>query len=58
MVPNFHNSAQAQQDWSDAGFVTSVIFNPLVPPHYNIHTQSYPQRSMQLCATAVITVGP
>jgi len=57
-VPNFNRTQTAQNDWSDAGFVTSVIFKPLVPPDYNIKTQSYAKGSLQLCATAVVTVGP
>jgi hypothetical protein len=57
-VPSFGRTNQAQKEWSDAGFMTSVVFNPLVPPHYNIGNQSFAAGTQQLCATAVITVSP
>jgi hypothetical protein len=57
-VPSFGRTNQAQKVWSDAGFLTSVVFNPLVPPHYDVGNQSFTAGSQELCATAVITVSP
>jgi Flp pilus assembly protein TadG len=57
-VPGFKNSSTAQKAWTDAGFSTPVIFNPLVPPNYPIGSQSLPANSSALCATATVTVEP
>ena len=57
-VPNFKNvqtSNQVQVTWQNAGFATTVIFNPLRPPEYKITKQSLPAGSLKPCATALIT---
>jgi Flp pilus assembly protein TadG len=61
-VPDFsanpRNTSQAQSKWSGAGFTTNVIFNPLVPPNYNIGTQSPAAGSVLPCDSTSVTVGP
>jgi hypothetical protein len=59
-VPDFKNddSSTAQATWAAAGFQTTVVFSPQVPPHYTMKTQSLTKNSTQLCATATVTVGP
>lgn len=58
-VPNLIGpSAQAQTRWSNAGFTTNVIFSPLVPPNYQIDTQSIPVGNSEPCASTSITVSP
>ncbi len=51
------NTANAQNRWSNAGFTGLLIFNPLVPPNYNINAQSLPPNSSAAC-TSNITVTP
>jgi PKD repeat protein len=60
IVPNFKNqqtSNAIQATWTNAGFATTVIFNPLRPPEFKIKTQSLSAGSQQPCATAAITVA-
>ena len=52
-----NNSANAQTEWSNAGFSGSLVFNPLVPPNYNIHYQSASAGTSESC-TANISVAP
>jgi hypothetical protein len=47
----------AQVAWSGAGFTTGIIFNPLVPPDYEIKHQSLPFKKSEPCGT-IITVRP
>jgi PKD repeat protein len=57
-VPNFvgSNTSQGiQQTWTDAGFTTTVIFNPSRPPNYRIGSQSLPANTSQPC-TSTLTV--
>jgi PKD repeat protein len=59
-VPNFKNqqtSNAIQVAWTNAGFATAVIFNPLRPPEFRIKSQSLSSGSQQPCASAVITVN-
>ena len=59
IVPNFKNvrtSDAVQLTWSNAGFATAVIFDPLRPPEFKISKQSLAAGSQKPCATAVITV--
>jgi hypothetical protein len=46
------------QTGQGAGFGTNVSFNPLVPPHYTIGTQSLEAGQQALCASAQIEVTP
>lgn len=58
-VPSYKNQNSAdniQQQWTDAGFKTTVIFDPSRPPEYKITKQSLAAGSSQPCDTAVITV--
>jgi PKD repeat protein len=58
-VPAYKNQNTAdniQQQWTVAGFQTTVIFNPSRPPEFKITKQSLVAGSQQPCATAVITV--
>jgi PKD repeat protein len=58
-VPNYKNQNTAnniQQQWTNAGFLTTVIFNPSRPPEFKITKQSPAAGSQQPCATTVITV--
>ena len=58
-VPNYKNQNTAdniQQQWTDAGFLTQVIFNPSRPPEFKITKQSASAGSQQPCATTVMTV--
>jgi hypothetical protein len=59
-VPDFKNSStsNAQATWQGAGFLTNVIFNPLIPPNYNIKTQSFSKNGSRPCDTTAVTVGP
>ena len=53
-VPDFVgvNTAQKiQQTWTDAGFTSTVIFNPARPPEYKIGSQSLLANSSQLCSS-------
>ena len=58
--PNFvqgnQSTSGAQATWIGAGFTTTVIFSPLVPPHYNMKDQSIASGSSRPCATTSITV--
>ncbi len=58
-VPNLMNSntASAGRAWSDARFTGLLIFNPLVPPNYNIRTQSLASGTSVPC-NSNITVTP
>jgi PKD repeat protein len=59
IVPNFKNvqtSNAVQVTWTNAGFATAVIFNPLRPPEFKITKQSLAAGSQQPCASTVITV--
>ena len=61
-VPNFTNqnqqtSDQVQVKWNDAGFSTTVVFNPTRPPEYKIKSQNPSAGSSQPCATTVLTVS-
>jgi hypothetical protein len=51
-------SNQAQQSWSSAGFSTNVVFDPLVPPHYDISSQIPNVGESRPCASTSITVFP
>jgi Flp pilus assembly protein TadG len=51
------NSANADRDWADAHFTGLLIYNPLVPPNYNIDHQSLPAGSSVPC-NSNITVTP
>jgi PKD repeat protein len=58
-VPNYKNQQSdnnIQQQWTDAGFDTAVIFNPSRPPEYKISKQSLSAGSQQPCQGTVITV--
>jgi PKD repeat protein len=58
-VPNFKGqltSNAIQVTWTNAGFSTAVIFNPLRPPEFRIKTQSLKAGGQASCASAVITV--
>jgi PKD repeat protein len=58
-VPNFKGqmtSNQIQVDWTNAGFSTAVIFNPLRPPEFRIKTQSLKAGNKAPCGSAVITL--
>jgi PKD repeat protein len=58
-VPNFKGqmtSNQMQVDWTNAGFSTAVIFNPLRPPEFRVKTQSLKAGSTAPCGSAVITL--
>lgn len=58
-VPNLSGpSAKAQKKWSDQGFTTNVIFNPLVPPNYVVKTQSPAAGGVLPCASTSVTVFP
>ncbi len=52
-VPNLtdNNTANAQSEWSGAGFSGSLIFNPSVPPNYNINWQSVSAGTSALCTS-------
>ena len=58
-VPDYKNQKSdnnIQQQATDAGFLTQVIFNPSRPPEFKISKQSPAAGSSQPCATTVITV--
>jgi Flp pilus assembly protein TadG len=61
-VPDFtanpRNTSQAPAKWSDAGFTTNVIFDPLVPPNYNIGAQSLSPDELLPCDSTSVTVYP
>jgi Flp pilus assembly protein TadG len=61
-VPDFtanpRNTSQAPGKWSDAGFTTNVIFDPLVPPNYNIGQQDLAPGTVLPCGSTSITVKP
>lgn len=46
-------SNKAQGDWIDAGFSGSVIFVPLVPPHYKIAWQSLTVGTSVVCTSGI-----
>jgi hypothetical protein len=49
---------QATQAWTGAGFAANnLVFNPLVPPHYRIRTQSLDPNDSWPC-TSSMTVTP
>jgi len=60
IVPNFIGTGtnQAQHDWTVAGFNTNVTFNPLVPKHYTIGSQTIAAGTPRDCAGTSITVTP
>ncbi len=53
-----NNTANAQSEWSGAGFTGVLMFDPLVPPNYNIDRQSVPSGSTVECTLAGFTVWP
>jgi PKD repeat protein len=58
-VPDFvgqNSAANIQQQWDQAGFQTTVIFNPTRPPDYQIKKQDLKKGATKPCATAVQTV--
>jgi hypothetical protein len=57
-VPNFKgmSTSAAQAAWQAAGFQTSVLFSPLVPPNYSIFSQSISKSQSAPCQIAVITL--
>jgi PKD repeat protein len=58
-VPNFMGQLTSnliQVTWTNAGFSTAVIFNPLRPPEFRIKTQSLKAGNQAPCGSAVITV--
>lgn len=60
-VPNFMQGNQRTSDaiqvaWTNAGFNTTVIFNPSRPPEYNIKGQN-PAPGQQPCAGTVLTLS-
>ena len=61
-VPDFKNqqsdaTPSIQSQWQAAGFNTTVIFNPLRPPEYQIKNQSLKKGDDFPCAGTVITVS-
>ena len=48
-----HHTSDAQGTWTGAGFTTSVIFSPLVPPDYTIGSQSTPKGTTELCSSSI-----
>jgi PKD repeat protein len=61
-VPDFKNqqsdaTPSIQSQWQAAGFNTTVIFNPLRPPEYQIKSQSLKKGDDFPCAGTVITVS-
>ena len=59
-VPTFTstNSSQATSNWVAAGFLANNLsFNPLVPPNYNIKTQSLTAGASKPCSST-ISVAP
>jgi len=59
-VPNLKisNSSNATATWVAAGFVANNLsFNPLVPPHYTIRSQSLTKNTSVPC-TSTMTVTP
>jgi Flp pilus assembly protein TadG len=59
-VPDLKNddSSIATGKWTAAGFTANNLgFNPLVPPHYRIRTQTLTKNSMVAC-TSSMTVTP
>jgi len=58
-VPNFKGQMTSnliQVAWTNAGFSTAVIFNPLRPPEFRVKTQSLKSGSQAPCGSAVITL--
>lgn len=60
-VPNFTQGNQLTSDaiqtrWTNAGFTTTVIFNPARPPEYNIKRQ-VPAPGEQPCDGTVLTLS-
>lgn len=45
---------KAQADWRDAGFSGSVVFSPLVPPHYRIAWQSLTVGISVSCSSSIL----
>ncbi|HUG30558.1 MAG TPA: TadE family protein [Candidatus Limnocylindria bacterium] len=45
---------KAQADWRDAGFTGSIIFSPLVKPHYRIAWQSLTVGISVACSTSIL----
>ena len=57
IVPNLNtiNSSQATRKWTDNGFTANnLTFNPLVPPHFKIRTQSQTPGDSILCSSTMI----
>jgi hypothetical protein len=52
------NSAQAQREWTDSGFTGNVLFEPRVPPQYQIGWQSLSVGTNQPCVGTNISVTP
>ncbi len=48
------NTNRAQTNWKNAGFKGSVVFTPLVPPHYRIAWQSLTVGTTQLCSSSIL----
>lgn len=46
-------SSRASNEWQDAGFTGSVVFSPLVPPHYRIAWQSLTVGTTTACTTGI-----
>ena len=58
-VPNlFGPVTQAQKVWNDAGFGTSVTFDPGVPPAWQVHYQTQSVGASLPCDTTSVTVKP
>lgn len=60
VVPDLknQNSSTATASWTAAGFAANnLVFNPLVPPHYRIRTQTLTKNNVVAC-TSSMTVTP
>lgn len=44
---------KATANWQTAGFTGSVVFSPLVPPHYRIAWQNLTVGTSTLCTTGI-----
>jgi PKD repeat protein len=60
-VPNFTAGSQKTSDqiqvaWTNAGFNTTVIFNPSRPPEFNIQKQN-PAPGLAPCSGTVLTLS-
>jgi hypothetical protein len=48
------NTSRAPANWKAAGFKGSVIFSPLVKPHYRIAWQSLTVGTSELCSSSIL----